>query len=225
MRKNIKDISVFLNVRVASTRCKNKMLRPFAGSTLVDICLNKLYKLSHMDVFYGAHEDELLDKAKNYSFLKIFKRSHESANSHNDALKIFEVLGHVKTKWVLWINPCVPFLKMDTVLDAIDAFLAVKNNSLTSVKRAQGWFFDTEGKRLTNANNSIATQDSGYLLEVAHAFHIYERRFFLEKTAYWGNSPNNPSLFEISEDESIDIDTELEFKYAEMIYLDRINLK
>jgi len=60
---------------------------------------------------------------------------------------------------------------------------------------------------------------------VAHAFHIYERRFFLEKTAYWGNSPNNPSLFEISEDESIDIDTELEFKYAEMIYLDRINLK
>jgi N-acylneuraminate cytidylyltransferase len=223
MRKDIKDISVFLNIRAVSTRCKNKMLRPFAGSTLVDICLNKLHKLSHMDIFFGAHEDELLNKATHYSFLKCFRRSYESAGSRNDALKIFEILNHINAKWVLWINPCVPFLKMETVLDALDTFLVVENNSLASVKRAQGWFFDTEGKPLTNANNSIATQDSDYLYEAAHAFHIYERRFFLEETAYWGNSPNNPYLFEIPEDENIDIDTELEFKYAEMVYLDRIN--
>ena len=54
----------------------------------------------------------------------------------------------------------MPFLKIDTVLDALDTFLVVENNSLTSVKRAQGWFFDIEGKPLTNANNSI-TLDFG----------------------------------------------------------------
>lgn len=221
MKKDIKDISVYLCVRATSTRCKNKMLRPFAGSTLVDICLNKLHKLSHMDIYYGAHEEELLNKARHYSFLKIFRRSHESAHSNNDALKILEILNHIKTKWVLWINPCVPFLKMDTVLGALDTFLVVENNSLTSVKRAQGWFFNTEWKPLTNINNSIATQDSDYLHEVAHAFHIYDRRYFLEKATYWGNSPNNPYLFEIPEDENFDIDTELEFKFAEIIYLER----
>lgn len=52
---------------------------------------------------------------------------------------------------------------------------------------------------------------------------IYERRFFLEKTADWGNSPHNLYLLEIQEEENVDIDTELEFKYAETVCLDRIN--
>jgi len=223
MKKDIKDISIILNVRVTSTRCRNKMLRPFAGSTLVDICLGKMHELSHLDVFYGAHEDELLDKAKNYSFLKVFRRSYESAHSQKDASKVFEILNHISAKWVLWINPCMPFLKMDTVLNALDTFLNIENSSLTSVKKMQGWFFDMEGKPLTNKENNIATQDSDYLYEAAHAFHIYERRYLLEKGAYWGDSPNNPYLFEIPDDENIDIDTEPEFKYAEMIYLDRVN--
>lgn len=37
------------------------------------------------------------------------------------------------------------------------------------------------------------------------------------------NSPNKSYLFEIPEEENIDINTKLEFKYAEMICLDRIS--
>ena len=66
MRKQKNDISAFLNVRETSTRCKNKMLRSFGGTTLLDICLNKMHALSYMEVYYGAHEDKLLDKAKDF---------------------------------------------------------------------------------------------------------------------------------------------------------------
>jgi len=218
MKKDIKDISVFLNVRVSSTRCKNKMLRPFAKSSLVDICLNKIHKLSHMSIYYGAHENELLDKAKNYSFLKVFRRSYESAHSLQNALKVFEILNHIKTKWVLWINPCVPFLKMETVVAALNTFLAIENNSLTSVKEMQGWFYNTEGEPLTNLKNSTSTHDSDFLYEVAHAFHIYEREFMLKHNSPWTNQKGDPFLFPIPFGESYDIDTEEQFHIYESLY-------
>lgn len=218
MKKDIKDISVFLNVRMASTRCQQKMLRSFAGTSLLDICLKKLDKLAYMDIYYGAHEDELLRKAKDYSFLKIFERSYESAHSHNDASKIFEILNHIDTKWVLWINPCVPFLNMGTVKHAVDTFLDIENNSLTSVKKMQGWFYNTAGEPLTNVKNNIATQDSDCLLEVAHAFHIYEREYMLKHNEPWTNRKGDPYLFPIPFEESYDIDSEEQFHIYESLY-------
>lgn len=216
MRKQKSDISAFLNVRENSTRCKNKMLRSFSGTTLLDICLNKMHELSYMEIFYGAHENDLLDKAKDYSFLNIVKRSYDSAHSDNDPSKIFEILNKIPTKWVLWINPCVPFLEMATVNSAVDTFLASENNSLTSVKKIQGWFYDMGGAPLTSY--SIATQDSDCLFEAAHAFHIYDREFMIENNMLWSNQRGDPLLFPIPLEQSYDIDTEDEFFLYENLY-------
>ena len=217
-KKNNKDISVFLNVRVSSTRCRNKMLRPFSGSTLIDICLEKLQDLTDYDIYYGAYEKELLDKAKPYDFLKIVRRSHESAHSHKDGKKIFEMLHSIGTRWVLWINPCTPFLRMNTVQNAIDTFLSIENSSLTSVKKAQGWFYDRSGEPLTNRKDRIATQESDYLLEVAHAFHIYEREYMLNNGKPWINRKGEIYLYVIPNDESYDIDTENDFTAVESLF-------
>jgi len=218
MNKNIEDISIFLNVRLSSVRCANKMLRPFADSCLVDICLEKLNELTDHIIFYGAHEKELLEKAKPYDFLNIIKRSYESAHSHNDGKLIFEILNHINTKWVLWINPCTPFLKMNTVKRAINEFLKINNNSLTSAKKVYGWFFDKDGNRLTNKGNKIATQESDFLHEVAHAFHIYERKYMLDNGKAWSNQKGDPYLFEIPFSESYDIDTEIDFVTVESLF-------
>jgi CMP-N-acetylneuraminic acid synthetase len=216
MRKQKNDISAFLNVRETSTRCKNKMLRSFGGTTLLDICLNKMHALSYMEVYYGAHEDKLLDKAKDYPFLNIVKRSYDSAHSDNEPSKIFEILHKMTTKWVLWINPCVPFLKMTTVNSAVGTFLSNENNSLTSVKKVQGWFYDLNGQPLTNYN--IATQNSDCLFEAAHAFHIYERDFMIKNNKLWSNQQGDPLLFPIPLEESYDIDTEEEFVLYDNLY-------
>ena len=218
MKKSIENISIFLNVRQSSTRCKNKMLRPFCGSTLIDICLEKLHELNNYKVYYGAHEDELLEKASPYKFLNIIKRSYESAHSHNDGKLIFEMLNQINTKWVLWINPCTPFLKMSTVKRALDEFLEIDNNSLTSAKKVFGWIYDSKGNPITNKENNIATQDSDYLFEVAHAFHIYERKNMLDNGELWTNQKGDPHLFEIPYIESNDIDTENDFVKVESLF-------
>tara|TARA_B100000315_G_scaffold175488_1_gene163994 strand:+ start:873 stop:1568 length:696 start_codon:yes stop_codon:yes gene_type:complete len=218
MVKNINEIAIFLNVRVSSNRCKNKMLRPFSGSCLIDICLEKLTELTDYKIYYGAYEKELLKKATPYRFLNVIKRSYESAHASNDGKLIFEILNHINAKWVVWINPCIPFLKMSTVKRAIDEFLEINNNSLTSAKKVFGWFFDKKGDPLTNKDNKIATQESDYLLEVAHAFHIYERKYMLDNGKIWTNQRGDPYLFEIPYDESYDIDSENDFVTVESLF-------
>ena len=218
MVKNINEIAIFINVRVSSSRCKNKMLRSFCGTTLIDICLEKLHELSNYKVYYGAHEEELLEKAVPYKFLNIVKRSYESAHSHNDGKLIFEMLNKINTKWVLWINPCSPFLKMHTVKRAINEFLVIENNSLTSVKKVHGWFYDKIGNPITNKDNKIATQESDYLFDAAHAFHIYRREYMLDNGKPWLNQKGEPYLFEIPYDESYDIDSENDFVTVESLF-------
>ena len=44
--KNRKDVCVVVQARMGSERVPGKMLKPFAGTTIMDICLEKLAKSS-----------------------------------------------------------------------------------------------------------------------------------------------------------------------------------
>ena len=52
------DIAVWSAARTGSQRCKRKMVRPFAGTSLTDICLKKLSELD-MNTFFAYNADFL----------------------------------------------------------------------------------------------------------------------------------------------------------------------
>ena len=50
--------------KTQSTRCPNKLIRPFGGTTLFELALQKLSVLSaKLPVYVGVAEQELLDLA------------------------------------------------------------------------------------------------------------------------------------------------------------------
>lgn len=215
----MRSIALFLNVRKDSQRCPDKMLRPFAGTTLVDICLEKVNRID-IKKYFGAHEEGLIEKAERYDF-EIYRRSYESAHSPNDAGKIFEILRHIREDAVVWINPCVPFLRQETIEQAIDTFRNDESIvSLTSVKESHGWFYYENGRPINNLALDISTITSEPVLEVAHAFHIYPRRRMIDGIL-WSNQPNDPYLCAIDRDEAFDIDHEDEFLVAEKLWVRR----
>ena len=60
--KNINDICIVVQARLGSTRVPGKMLRPFAGTTLVDILFEKLKSskvIPQNNIYFSAYEDEL----------------------------------------------------------------------------------------------------------------------------------------------------------------------
>ena len=214
----MRELAVFVQARTGSRRCPNKMLRPFSGSTLIDICLEKLGHLADFPIYFGAHEAELLDKAGAYPFLSVIKRSLASAQSHTDPRVVFEMLEQVPEPYVCWINPCHPFLEPDTVLQAMARFIASDCRSMTSVVHRKGWFYGAEGRALTNRTVKVDTSEADGVYEVAHAFHIYERERMLFDGKPWDNGPCDPLLHEIPLGEAWDIDTTEQFIMVEALY-------
>ena len=218
MSKPAEQLAIFVNVRKKSRRCPNKLLRPFAGTTLIDIFLEKIKDLDWPRIYFGAHEPEFLTRAERIPKLQVFRRSAASENADSDPKTIFEILHHIDTRWVCWINPCHVFLRMDTVAAAMQRFLAIDNPSMTAVTYKTGWFYDAQGSPLTNRGGQVDTALADGILEVAHSFHLYDRTFFLEHPMPWTNTPGDPALYRVSDREAIDIDTEEEFRYAEFLY-------
>lgn len=212
------EIAVFLNVRLRSRRCPGKMLRPFAGSTLLDICLGKVSELAWPKAYFGAHEEELLARAKDYPGLTVYRRSRASAEEDSDPRAIFEILEVIEEPYVMWVNPCVPLLTVETMRAGLRRFMAIDRPALTSVKRVVGWFYAADGRPLNRMAGNVDTTRSEPVLQVAHAFHIYDRARMLRTGRPWTNGPGDPDLFAIPEEEAHDIDTEEEFETVECLY-------
>jgi CMP-N-acetylneuraminic acid synthetase len=216
--KDPKELAVYFIVRKNSKRCKNKLLRDYADTTLFDIALRKISKLNWPAMYVGIYEEEFRKKAEAYSNLTIIERSYASANTDTDVRKTFEILNKIPHKWVFWINPCHAFLKVETIRSAIDTFLKIDNRSMTSVKPLPGWFYRQDGTPLNNTDCSTGVNKNDYLYIAAHAFHCYERIMPVELGRVWENVKGDPYLFPISHNEAYDVDTEEDFLISETLY-------
>ena len=81
--KKLDDICVLVQARLGSQRVPQKMIRPFAGTTLMDICLEKLSASSYIpseNIISSVYEPELVEISERYP-VQIFNRSEQSANS------------------------------------------------------------------------------------------------------------------------------------------------
>ena len=65
--KKIEDVCILVQARLGSQRVPNKMLRPFAGTTLTDILFKKLKSskvIPKNNIYFSAWEQELKDVAE-----------------------------------------------------------------------------------------------------------------------------------------------------------------
>ena len=65
--KNIKDICVIVQARLSSERVPNKMMKPFAGTTLVDIICKKINNskiIPRENFYFSAYEDTIIHTVK-----------------------------------------------------------------------------------------------------------------------------------------------------------------
>jgi len=211
--------------RTHSTRVPRKLVRDFAGTTILDIALEKLNQMDFVDFrFLAVAEKELADKCEKYSNIEVMWRKPESIRKGDVELQIRnEHYTRVDTDYVFIFNPCHPFIELDTIKDAIGFAKKTNYNSYTSVVSSVDWLFNKNGNPVTNKNPKIvSTTETTQLFKVAHAFHIISPAYLRRKGLLWSFTKNDPCLIEIDETEALDIDTELEFKMCELLYRDKI---
>ena len=219
MIKKTRSVAVLLNVRKTSSRCQNKLLRNFGGTTLFAIALSKLEQIIADEKYLCAYDDEFFNVSVHNSIRKI-RRSYESANVDGPMSKVFEAAGQVESDYFMFFNPCCAHISVKTLQSAINHFCDPSNisRSMTSVIKTRDWIFNEKEEMIIGPTSNGDTKSSPISYRVAHVFHIFDKKRLLEKNAMWSGFLNDPQIFEIDHLESVDVDEEFEFLISESIY-------
>jgi len=222
--KNINDICLIVQARLGSQRCPNKMIRPFAGSTLTDVAIDKVLdsKVLPKENFYLAvHEPELISIGKNRG-VNVFERSEKSANSEGTPMtEIFEWWDKLPYKYVLMFNACCSLLSTETIDNFIRHYLQTDSDGLFGVIEKKNYFWNTKGELITpwpDGEAILNTKMVGTTLEAAHCLYAGSMPALGENVWMGDYTPNSPELFVVPEEETFDVDYEWQFGVAETLY-------
>ena len=225
--KNINDVCILVQARLGSTRVPGKMLRPFAGTTLVDILFNKLKSskvIPKENIYFSVYEDELKEVGKKHG-INIFDRSEKSAFSEGNPLsEIYEWYDKLPFKYVVLISACNPLLKIETMDSFVESFLNSDKEGGFAVFEKKTYYWDKNGKSITDWGELpiMNTKFVDPIYEAAHC--LYASRMDVIGDGYWMDtkSPPEPELFKMGELEAFDIDYEWQFKLGEILFKEKV---
>ena len=224
--KELKDIMVIVQARLSSERVPRKMLRSFAGTTLTDICINKIKESDFIPLenFYLAvHEPELVEAGEK-SGVNVYKRSEKSAKSEGTPLvDMYEWWDKLPFKYCVMVNACCPFLKTSTIEDFIKAYMKTESDGLFGVISKKNYYWDKSGKMITEWPEGQACMNTkvvGETLEAAHC--LYAGKMEDIGQGIWMGDFIEPGAIELytidNEFEILDIDHEWQFGMCEILY-------
>ena len=220
--KKIEDVCILVQARLGSQRVPNKMLRPFAGTTLTDILFKKLKSskvIPKNNIYFSAWEQELKDVAKKHD-INVYHRSEQSANEDNSLQLIYEWHDKLPFKYVILVSACNPLLKIETIDLFVESFVNSDKEGGFAVFEKKTYYWDKDGKSITDWKGAtiMNTKVVEPIYEAAHC--LYASRLDVVKDGYWMDtkSPPQPELFVMDEFEAFDIDYEWQFKLGEKIW-------
>jgi CMP-N-acetylneuraminic acid synthetase len=224
--KNIDDVCVIIQARLGSQRVPQKMIRPFAGTTLTDIALDKILQcksFSQEQFYLSAWEPELRAIANNKG-LNVFKRSEKSANSEGTPMTdMYEWWDKVPYKYAVLINGCTPFIKPETIDSFVEQYLQTDSDGFFGVMEKKNYFWNKELSMVTPWPEGQAVMNTKFVETTFEAAHcLYAGRLDKIGQSIWMgdfNTPGDIQLFPMNEEECLDIDYEWQFNMCEKLYI------
>ncbi len=234
MHKSIDDICFVVQARLSSQRCPNKMIRPFANTSLTEISIKTILDSDFIpkDNFYlSVYEPELKAVGEKFG-VNIFNRSVESAewdgsrtskglsNPNPHITGMYEWWNKLPHKYVVLINACVPLLQTETIENFTKTYMESKSDGMFAVIEKKNYFWNEQKELLTPLKESaMNTKTVNKTYEAAHC--LYASRLDTIGDGVWMgdfNTPGEIELFPIDENETLDVDYEWQFDLVENVY-------
>tara|TARA_R110000824_G_scaffold399263_1_gene604506 strand:+ start:18482 stop:19159 length:678 start_codon:yes stop_codon:yes gene_type:complete len=222
--KDISNVCIIIQARLGSQRIPQKMIRPFSGTTLTDIALEKIKECKSFPIqnFYlSAYEPELQDIAKKHG-LNIFERSQASANSEGSPMtEMYEWWDKLPFEYCVLVNACAPFLTPATIDSFVRQYLSSGSDGMFGTIEKKNYYWNSNKELLTPLTESVMnTKTVDPVYEAAHC--LYAGRLSKIEQGVWMGDfkiPGDIELFFMKEQECFDIDYEWQFNLYEALYL------
>lgn len=213
-----KIIKAIIPVRAGSQRVKNKNIKPFANSSLLEIKVRQMLSIKELDgVIVNSDSEEMLEIAKNLG-AETVKRDKYYASSTVSINEVYKNIAETtKADIIVYANATNPLLKNESVTNAIKVFLnkPTENDTLNSAHLIKEFLWQN-GKPINyDLDNMPKSQNLPDIYALNFALNIFERDYAIENSSIVGR---NPLLFKLDELEATDIDNEIDFDFAEFMY-------
>jgi len=211
----MKKLTAVIPVRQGSQRVQNKNFRPFAGKSLLEHKIEVIKQLPVDDIIINTDSENAIEIAKQHG-INYFRREPYYASSECTNSEYHEYLAKVtESENILIAQVTAPLIKVETFLEGIDLFFNNNCNSLMSVKEVKEflWFKDKPvNYSLDYAPNS---QDLPDYFSPTFGLSIVNREAMIKSRNL---ICDNPYFYKVSQIEAVDIDTELDFEFAEFLF-------
>lgn len=217
-------ITAVIPIRSGSQRVKDKNLRPFAGTTLMENKIDTLLKVSELDsIIVNTNSEEaisIVKKRYQEGVVKWHRREEYYASSQCSGSEFFKHLGEVTDTDLFIYAPCTsPFVKPETVSECIRKFLKnLEENDFDCVSTVSSLkeFMWLDGKAVNyDPQNAPNSQNLPDVVALNFGTTVISRENLIKYHNIIGKKPD----FVVTSDiEAIDIDTPLDYYVAEQIY-------
>jgi CMP-N-acetylneuraminic acid synthetase len=224
-------IFALLPMKANSQRVKGKNFRSFCGKPLYRWILDSLISIEEIDkIVINTDAEGLLLSTGCVNSSKVLIRNRKSELCGDDVsmnLILADDLSNTAADTYLMTHTTNPLLSASSIKLALSQFthnsIDNKVDSLFAVNRVQSRFYKSDCLPVNHDPlNLIPTQNLEPWFEENSNLYIFTKESFKKNNARIGTKP---MMFETPRMESIDIDTEDDWNFAEIAYLNLVKNK
>ena len=217
--------------RGGSKGVKNKNIKELNGKPLIAYTIEQA-KASELfeHIVISTDSDDIANIAKKYGAEVFFKRSEEMATDTagkldviRDAFKRSEEYYNRTFDYLIDLDATAPLRSVEDIINSFNQFKENNNDNLiTAMPSRRSPYFnlveqDKDGKvylskKLDDA--IVRRQDAPKSYDMNASIYIWKRDVILNKNSIF---LENTGLYVMPEERSIDIDTELDYKFVEFL--------
>ena len=212
-------ITAIIPVRKGSQRVKNKNIKPFGESSLLEIKIKSLLKLKKWnkieEIIVSSDCDEMLTLASSLG-VKTHKRKEYYASSEASNSDFFKNLAQEvgQHKWVMYSPVTSPLISFETYNEILTKFKLNPTNTVTVSPVKHHLWLDKKPLNY-DIKDSPNSQDLPDIYSINYGISLIKRK---DMISYKNIVTNSPTFVILDEIEGIDIDTELDFEFANYLY-------
>jgi len=212
-----KVIKALIPVRSGSVRVKNKNIRPFADSNLLEIKIKQMLSIKNLDgIIVNSNDDEMLDIAKSLGVETVKRQEYYASNEVSPNDLYVNIAENFNADIMVFANVTNPLLNNQTIIDCIELYKTLDNQDSVNTVNFVKEFLWLDGKAINyNPDKKPRSQDLPDIVSINHAVNVIEKNLMIERRDIFDYKPHLKIIDKI---ESIDIDDELDFEFAEFMY-------
>tara|TARA_R110002012_G_scaffold306012_1_gene510432 strand:+ start:141 stop:821 length:681 start_codon:yes stop_codon:yes gene_type:complete len=213
----MKNITAVIPVRKGSERVKNKNIKPFADTTLLENKILQLKKVKNISkIVVSTDCDKCLQVAKKLEVDTHIRDDYYASSAATNSEFFKNLAESIEADYIMYSPVTSPLISLNTYHECIYKFNQsndIKNLVTVSNVKHHLW---KDGQPLNyDIRESPNSQDLPDIYSINYAVCLISRQ---DMITYRNVVTESPVFYVTDEIESIDIDTEFDFMIAEMVY-------